>query len=372
MDEIIVQAISNITIVLESFLPPPIANVAQNLIVIPKMVKPTGVGGYIGVNTQPGASLYGRHIQAISEVSLVSTDGLDNLLQAASNITTELLSQDRATLRNSGIFKIDFDEMSDISHSGTGNNTIDSRCLRFALEFEFIPLPLVSEGHINDIEYNLELALANGKASFFQLNFADSQVAGEDPLTHFNFFDDPNINATSPLGNWGFNAATGSIHQTEDVRGGGTTLAKAKKAGTQALILDAGSPYLARNMILKADLLTGDTDGIGFVFRWQDQNNFYYYLMSARHDYHVIGKKNDGNYSFLELGGNNQTLGFSTNQVIHAKLLIEDHQFQVYMNDTFILSGSDSDITDAGRVGFISHRNADAHFMNIQLIRFST
>lgn len=372
MDEIIVQALSNITGVLESFLPPPIPNVAQDLIVIPKKIKPTGLGGYIGVHSQPDASLFGRHIQAISEVSLVSTSGLDNLLQAASNITNELLSQDRATLRNSGIFKIAFDEMSDISHSGTGNNTIDSRSIRFALEFEYIPLPTVPEGHIDEIEYHQELALATGKATFFQLNFADLHAAGVDPLTHFNFLDDPDINATSPLGNWSFNIAAGSIHQTEDVRGGGTTLATARKAGTQALLLDAGSPYLARNMILKAELLTGDTDGIGFVFRWLDENNFYYYLMSARHDYHLIGKKHDGNYSFLERGGNNQGLGFSTNQAIHAKLLIEDQGFQVYMNDNFVLSGSDSDITDAGRVGFLSHRNSDTHFLNIQLIRFST
>lgn len=372
MDEIIVQALSNITGVLESFLPTPAPNVVQNLIVIPKNVKPTGLGGYIGVNDQPSASLYGRYIHAISEVSLVSTNGLDNLLQAASNITTELLSQDKVTLRNNGIFKINFDEMSDISHSGSGNNAIDSRSIRFTLEFEFVPKPAVSEGHIDELEYNLELALATGKASFFHLNFADALAAGEDPLSNFSFLDDPNINATSPKGNWSFDAAARSIHQNQDVRGGGTTLNTAKKAGTQALILDDGEPYLARDMILKAELLSGDTDGIGFVFRWLDENNFYYYLMSARNNYHLIGKKIAGNYDFLEQGGLNQSLGFLIGQPIHAKLLIEDHHFRVYMNGDFILSGSDSVITDAGRVGFLSHRNEDAHFLNIQLIRFST
>ena len=370
MDEITLQALGNITGVLESFLPPPTPNVVQSLIVLPKKVKPTGLGGYVGMNDQPGASLYGRYIQAISEVSLVSTNGLSSLLLATANLTSQLLSQDRVTLRNNGIFKIGFEEMSDVSHSGSGNNAIDSRTVRFILQFEFIPLPVQPEGRIDQLEYNLELALSTGKASFFRLDFADIHAAGENPLSNFNFSDDPDINATSPNGNWSFDAGTASIYQDQDVRGGGTTLATAKKAGTQALLLDGGEPYLAANMILKADLFSGDTDGIGFVFRWLDENNFYYYLMSARNNYHLIGKKIAGKYDFLEQDGRNQNTGFIINQLIHAKLIIEDTRFQVYVNEGYILSGSDSSIIDAGRVGFLSHRNEDAHFLNIELIHF--
>jgi hypothetical protein len=371
LDEILVQALRDITDVLESFLPTPAPGVTQRLLVTPKKVKPTGLGGYVGVNVQPHAALYGRYIHALSEVSLSSVNGLDSLHLASNNVINELLSQDRATLRNNGIFKINLETMSDITHSGSGSNAIDSRSLRFTLEFEFIPLPAVFEGHIGKLEYNLELASAAGKATFYQIDFANVQAAGEDPLGYFHFLDDPDITATSPAGTWGFDFTTGSIHQSEDVGGGGTTLATARKAGTQALLLKKGQPYLSRNMILKAELFTGDTDGIGFVFRWLDENNFYYYLMSARNNYHVIGKKTAGNYAFLEQAGLNETLGFAVGQTVHSRLIIEGEHFQVYMNENFVLSGSDGSLTAAGRVGFLSHHNEDAHFLNLQLIRFA-
>jgi len=371
LDEIVLQAIDSITGVLESFLPTPTPHVSQLLTVLPKKVKPTGIGGYVGINTDPAASLYGRNIKAISEISLVSSEGLDSLHRAISNITRQLLSQDRATLRNNGIFKLDFNETSEFSRSGGGNNTLDSCSIRFSLEFEYIPQPSVEEGRIEQLQYSLEIAVSSGKASFLRLNFGDMQAVGEDPLSRFDFVDDPDINATSPHGNWGFDPATGSIYQNQDVRGGGTTLSTAKKAGSQALLLDGGEPCQADNMIMKATFFSGDTDGIGFVFRWLDESNFYYYLMSARNNYHLIAKKFEGKYTFLEKDGQNQFIGYEVNQPMAAKLLIEGQHFQVYHNGRFVLSGSDSSISKAGRLGFLSHRNEDAHFLDMELIRFS-
>lgn len=372
MDEITVQALTNMTSVLQSFLPTAMTGVSQELLLIPKKVKPTGIGGYVGENTTPQGSLLGRQIQAVSEIMLVSSSGLADLHQATGSITRTLLSQDRNSLRSNGIFTIDYEEMSTISHSGSGGNTTDSRSINFTILFEYIPQPTVTESIIDSIEYNLEAALASGKASFFRLNFSDQHAAGQNPLDSFDFVDDPDINATSVPGNWSFNVAEGSLHQDQSVRGGGATLATARKAGTQALLLDDGRDYLTRDMIIKADLLSHDEDHIGLIFRLQDENNFYFYLMSARHGYHFIGKKIGGSFSFLDHGGINQNRGFQTSQNIQTKLRIENTIFQVYMNGEFILSGSDSSISAPGRLGFLCHRNQDAHFFSIQIIKFST
>jgi len=372
VDEITVQAINNMAGILQTFLPPAVPNVGQNLVVIPTKVKPTGLGGYIGVNETPTAPLHGRHIKAVTEVSLVSSNGIGPLQQSTTNVTRQLLSQDRSTLRTNGIFKIDLDALSDISTSGTGNNTRDSRSIRFNLEFEFIPLPVAPQGVIDTLEYNLELALASGKAEFFDWHFANLQAAGTNPLTQFDFLDDPDLNPSSPAGNWVFDAVSGTIQQTQDVQGGPATLTTARKAGAQALVKDGAQPFAARNLIIKADLQSADTDGIGFVFRWQDANNYYFYLMSDRHDYHVIGKKVAGTFEFLEQGGRNETIGYAPDQIIHSQLMIEDQTFRVYMNGQHILTGTDAAITQSGRMGFLTHRNNDARFFNLNLIRFST
>jgi hypothetical protein len=371
VDEITVQAIDTMAGVLQSFLPPAVPNVSQNLVIIPKKVRPTGLGGYVGVNETPAASLLGRHIVAITEVSLTSSNGVAALQQSTGNVTRELLSQDRATLRAHGIFKIELDELSAVSHSGTGNNATDFRIIRFHLDFECIPIPAAPQGIIDTLDYDLDLGLAYGKAEFLNLDFAILQQGGTNPLLQFDFVDDPDLNVASPHAEWSFDAASGAIRQTQDVHGGPATLAQARKAGAQALVRDGGQPYLARNLIIKADLRSTDTDGIGFVFRWQDANNYYFYLMSDRHDYHLIGKKVAGNFDFLQQGGRNETIGYTSGQIVGAQLLVEDRKFQVNMNGHYILTGMDTDIAQAGRIGFLTHRNNDAQFFNLNLTRFS-
>ncbi|MCI0667659.1 MAG: hypothetical protein L0Y43_06355, partial [Methylococcaceae bacterium] len=82
------------------------------------------------------------------EVTLVSSNGLSVLQQAVTNVTHDFLSQSRNTLRSNGIFKMDFDRLSEVSHSGSGNNATDTRTITFKLEFEFIPDPTTPEGVI--------------------------------------------------------------------------------------------------------------------------------------------------------------------------------------------------------------------------------
>jgi len=372
VDEITEQALTNMVGVLESFLPPALPDVDQSVILIPEKVKPTGLGGYVGVNEDPESSLFGRYIHAISEITLVSTVGVNDLQRAVSNITHGLLAQGRQTLRSNGIFKLDLGALSAVAHAGSGNNAIDNRSIRFNLEFEFIPEPVESEGNIDQLEISMELAFARGKAEFLDLDFSILHAAGEDPLNSFDFLDDPDIVASSPRGNWIFNDGIGALVQNRNVRGGPAILTNAKKAGAQALVLDDGESYLARNLLIHTKIESGAVNGIGLVFRWRDENNFYFYLMSAQHNYHLIGKKMAGGYAFLEDGGINDELGYTRNQAMDVKLLIEDETFKVYLNDSFVMVGVDREINQAGRVGFLSHRNNAARFYNLHVVRFDT
>ena len=371
MDEIAAQAMSNMAIVLQSYLPQVTPNIDRSLTMIPSKVKPTGVGGYVGINVVPNASLYGRVIEASSEITVVSSNGIEALQQAVSTITQALLSQDRSTLRSNGIFNINLASLSDISHSGRGGNAVDTRTAVLNVQFEYIPAPANPEGTIDEIVDNLELGLAEGLAEFYNLDFASLDEAGDDPLSYFDFVDDPGVVAASPVGNWVFDGGAGSIIQDRNVRGGGATTATAKKAGAQALVKQDGNPYLSRNLILKADMNSAEIDGIGFVFRWLDNDNFYYYLMSARHNYHLLAKKVAGSYLFLGTDGLNETVGYESDQPMEAKLIIENDQIKVYLNNKFIVAGSDSSIDKAGRVGFLTHRNTAARFFNISLTDFS-
>lgn len=371
VDVITEQALSNITTVLQSFLPSAIPDIDRTILIVPSKIKPTGLGGFVGVNDDPNAALFGRFIEATSEVTIVSSDGVNKLQQAVSTITQSLLSQDRETLRTNGIFKLDLDHLSGVSHSGSGNNAMDSRTAVLNVQFEYIPVPVAPEGTIDELVYHNELGLAEGKASFFNLDFASIDAAGGNPLSYFDFIDDPGVVAASPGGNWLFDAATGYIEQTRNVRGGGSAATTAKKAGAQALVIEDGNPYLSRNLIIKAEMESGAVDGIGFVFRWIDGNNFYFYIMSASHDYHLLAKKSGGNYEFLQEGGLNQDMGYDTDERMEAKLIIENSDFKVYLNNRFVLAGKDHSIGEAGRVGFLSHRNSAARFYNISLIDFS-
>lgn len=369
MDEIAEQALLNMTGVLQSFLPAANPSVDQSLILIPKKIKATGLSGYVGTHQDPDASLNGRHIQAISEVTLISDNGVTDLQQAVSIVTQTLLSQDRTTLRNNGIFKLQFDQVSDISSAGQGGNATDTRLVSFLVDFEYIPVPVEEEGSIDFFVHNFDLALSKGKAQFYQFQFSTLNNAGEDPLSYFDFEDDPGIAGSSPAGNWSFNAAQGYIEQTNNVRGGPAT-AGGKKAGAHGLIRVNEAPYQVKNFIAKTTVNATDVDGIGLVFRKLDDNNFYYLLLSARHDYTLLGKKVAGNYDVLQEGGLNDTVGHSEATDMEIKLIADGNRFQVYLNNQFVTAGQDSDIAESGRAGFFTHRNDAAHFIDLTLVEF--
>lgn len=370
MDEIAEQALINMTSVLQSFLPAADPSVDQSLILIPQKIKPTGLKGYIGTHQDPDASLTGRHIQAISEITLVSDNGVPDLQQAVSNVTQEFLAQDRNTLRNNGIFKLQFDQVSDITRVGSGGNATDTRLVRFNVDFEFIPVPAVAEGTIDDFLYNFDLALAKGKAQFHLLNFATLNNGGEDPLDYFDFIDDPDTANSSPSASWEFEASQGYIEQNNNVRGG-PAAANGRKAGAHALVRVSDSAYNVKNFILKATMDTPDPDGIGFVFRKLDDDNFYYLLFSARNNYTLLGKKSSGSYGFLSEGGLNDAVGHTESDAMEVKLIVDGDHFMVYRNNQFVVEGSDSSIQTDGRLGFLTHRNSAAHFYDLTVVEFA-
>ncbi|MCG8311831.1 MAG: hypothetical protein MI976_01320 [Pseudomonadales bacterium] len=369
MDEIAEQALTNMASVLQSFLPAADPSIDQSLILIPQKIKPTGLSGYVGTHVDPDASLVGRHIEAISEITLTSDDGIPLLQQAVSNVTHELLSQDRQTLRNNGIFKLVFDELSDIYHVGSGGSATDTRLVRFNINFEFIPVPVEPEGLISEFIHNFDLALSNGKASFYQFDFQSIENAGEDPLALFDFVDDPGIAGSSPAGAWSLATGLGFIQQTNNVRGGPAT-SNGKKAGAQALLRVNETPYEAQNFILKATLNSSDLDGIGFVFRKQDDDNFYYLIMSARNTYTLLGKKVAGDYLLLDDGGLNETVGHTEATDMELKLVVDGANFSVYRNNQFVIAGQDNDLAAGGRLGFVTHRNTAAHFFDLTVVEF--
>ncbi|MCG8671790.1 MAG: hypothetical protein MI867_20470, partial [Pseudomonadales bacterium] len=90
-----------------------------------------------------------------------------------------------------------------------------------------------------------------------------------------------------------------------------------------------------------------------------------------RHDYTLIGKKVAGSYSSISIGGLNESIGHTENTVMEIKLVVDGESMAVYRNDQFVVSGADSDLTGAGRLGLLTHRNSAAHFYDIAIVEFS-
>ena len=63
-------------------------------------------------------------------------------------------------------------------------------------------------------------------------------------------------------------------------------------------------------------------------------------------------------------------MGHSEATDMEIKLIADGNRFQVYLNNQFVTAGQDNDIAESGRLGFFTHRNDAAHFIDLTLVEF--
>jgi len=370
-DEIAQEALLTLRNVISSYLPPVVpATVTRDLFVIPKSIKPLGIGGYVGAHLPPTSEipdgdLLGCTVVAQAEITFAaSAANIGNINTAIDQSTTALLTNDRATLRGDGIYRLQLQSLSPL----TGDASV-FRSAIFDIRFEFVQPPAQSQGIIETLHFNTLLSSADGAAQFIaNVNFADL-AADVNPLQQFVAVTDPAIDNGSASANWVFNAGAGRIEQLNNVHGGVLTAAQARKAGAQLLIQPRQKPLAIKNGVFTTDFESTSPDGIGLVFRWTDNNNFYFFLTSSRHNYQLFGKKIAGNFAFMNQGGLREDLGFELNARQQLRVVANGDQFEAWFGETRTLTAQDAGITAKGQVGLLAHGNNAAFFHGVDIVK---
>jgi hypothetical protein len=189
-----------------------------------------------------------------------------------------------------------------------------------------------------------------------------------DSLAAFDVVDDPGATSSAPS-NWTYDAANQLLRQTSNIYGvsGATSPSDPNKPGTYLIRKTAAEWPELRDLVLRCHLNSGDNDGIGVVFRYQDADNFYFFLMDAQRNYRRLGKKVGGTFQELEMPAVNKTVGYNLNQDYELTIAAVGDAFKVYLDGVEILSGRDRSMLQPGRVGFYAWGNTGARFLDLNV-----
>lgn len=351
------EALNALTTVMKSLLP----DTQPILMVTPARITPTGLGGFVGLNKDPHGEIIVRRLEA-TVVSTVKAESIDGLNDAVTTVTRALLGVYRGTLLGHGILHITLDEIGPQS-DGESNGTV-ARDLAFKVLYEFLKRPDASEDIIQQISINLDIdQTETSEESPGVLVDADFM---EGSLDWFEVVDDLAARRSRPS-QWQYNAVEARIEQLSNIWGGSSTGTTANKPGTYLVLRTNTSRPPVQDFILDTVLRSEDDDGIGLVFRWQDEDNFYFFLMHSQRNWRIMGKKVDGTFADLEVEAQNLTQGYTPGVNYTVRLDIRGATFQVYLDDERILSGGDSSLSTPGRVGFMCHGNNQSYFYRIGL-----
>jgi len=354
MDPLAEQAFTGLATALGSLLPPPPAPaLAPGLTVNPVRIRPTGLGGYVGPHADPDGDVVGRFLEAraLVEVKATSLDGLD---AAVGTITRALVGARRQRGEARGILRLELDELGDKTPPPKPN-TNATQAVTFSVAYEFLKEPDADSGVIAEIPLDLDLTGANEPrvvvASTFEV----------DPLDEFEVVDDPLATANAPS-QWSYSAAERRIEQASAI-GGGSTAVNANKPGTYLVLRETPSRPPVHDLILRTELASGSAEGIGVVFRFRDPDNFCFFLMNQAGGYRLLGRKVAGSFGQIGL----DAASFEVGRVYRTKLVSRGEDVQVYLDGALVLEGEETALLGPGRVGFMSFRNPQARFFDIEL-----
>ena len=122
-----------------------------------------------------------------------------------------------------------------------------------------------------------------------------------------------------------------------------------------------------QDLVVRCHLNSGDNDGIGVVFRYQDVDNFCFFLMDAQRSYRRLGKKIGGVFQELATSAQDTTQGYDQNQDYELVVAAVGDAFKVFLDGEEILSGADDSLLLSGRVGFYSWANTGARFLDLMI-----
>ena len=359
MDAIDTEALDGLSEAVQSLLPEVAdSGLQRSLLVNSARITPTGIGGFIGNNKDPRGAILGRRVEAQILITL-KAETVAQLNSAVTQVTQRLLGSDRVALLGMGILKIGLDNVGQVT-TGTGPTAGAESRLSFHALYEFQKVPEQADGIIQEVQINANLPEAPPVSGTL---FMTDLVEGS--LEWFEIVDDPMARRSRPS-QWGYNGSQARIEQLSNIYGGSSQV-NANKPGTYLVLRTGPSVSPAADIDLKVRLASDDDDGIGLVFRWQDVDNFYFFVMDSQRGYRLMGKKVAGTFQNLETAGIDQTQGYVPGTTYTVGVRAVGQVFQVYLDGELALQGVDASISAPGRVGFMSRSNNQAYFYRIEL-----
>jgi tetratricopeptide (TPR) repeat protein len=189
------------------------------------------------------------------------------------------------------------------------------------------------------------------------------------PLSNFDVIDDPLAVNAAPS-NWVYDATHKRIEQISNIHapaGAANLNVNPDKPGTYLIRKSSADWPELCDLVLHCHVNSGETDGIGIIFRYQDVNNFYFFLMDAQRNYRRIGKKVEGVFQDLKETAVDTANGYTVNNDYEITVACVGNAFKVYLDQQEILSGRDPSLSNAGLVGFYAWGNAAARFLDLKV-----
>jgi hypothetical protein len=354
-DPVSTEALSSLVDLLQSLLPAAVDPALRPTVVVsPRRIVPTGLGGFVGWSHSPEGDLLGRRVEALAHVQ-VRAATLDELSGIVANVTRAFVTADAAALRSAGILRIDLEALGPPPVAG-GEAT---REVTFGILYEFVHQPVDDGDTILTIPFDLELDRGRPRRVLLSTGFA------ADALGLFDVVDDPAAGTSAPS-DWQVNVAEARIEQRSRIRGGGLTPTP-NKPGTYLVLRTTAERPPVTDFILRATVRSDDTGGIGLVFRFQDVDNFYFFLMDSARTFRLLLRKVGGAFEALDSSSRIIDRGYEPGRLYDLKVSVEGPSVQVFLDGDRILRGRDATLPDPGRVGFMSRNNNQSFFYRIDL-----
>ncbi len=362
VDAIAVEAVASLTTALTSLLPAPPADpaLAPSILVTPLRIMPTGLGGFAGLHPEPQGEVLGRRVSARVTVRVAAANdaALDGVVR---QVTQAVMTTGRDELAQLGFLKLGILQLGERPTRPAGPPAPLRRDVDFDVLYEFLKLPEDTGGIIQAIPLDIDATLSSN----------DPRVLMRGPflantLNAFDVIDDAAAGTGAPSA-WTFDAAEQAIRQSADIRGG-TDAATPNKPGTYLVLRSTPLRRPVRDFSLAAELRSSAVGGIGFVFRFQDVNNFHFALLDSRTGFRLLAKKVAGAFESLTEGGLDAAAGFTVGALMRLRLVAQADVFRLVLDGETILEGRDNTPALAGRVGFLTRHCTGARFFDLELV----
>jgi len=355
MDALAESALTALDSTITGLLPASVpSGLTREVRILPDVIRPSGLGGYVGLHPDPHGEIYGRKFKATLQVNIsggndsAATTYLDQIIHG-------LLTQDHTDLRREGIHSLKFKP-----------EPIEQRRAQFDLFYEYLQLPSTSGDVIHSLDLSIDTNATPYKARFLWDLATHTLIDSPGPLDAFFAAVEPNLNASSPTPSWSFNNGEGRIEQSTLARGGSLTLARTRKAGAQLLWRPEAEGFKVGRFIASIEFESSNSNGIGLVFGRTDANNRWYFLASQHHQYHLFGCREAGSYRFIGTPASN--VGFELNRRHLLTLTVYDQTLIATLDGVQTLAVESDTPVPAGEIGFFTHGNNGARFYRARLI----